>query len=102
MNYKRIYCDALGLRMGDQLMCEISGQPAQDIHHIHPKGMGGSNRLDRIENLMAITRGRHEMYGDKKQHKHFLFSIHKEFLIQKGVKFDIEWIDAQQQRYADI
>lgn len=83
-------------------MCEITGQPAQDIHHIHARGMGGSKRLDRIENLMAITRGRHELYGDKKKHKQFLFRTHKEFLIQKGVKFDTQWIDSQIDRYADI
>lgn len=44
---------------------EISSKPADDIHHINSRGMGGSKDKDNIENLMALTREEHEKYGDK-------------------------------------
>lgn len=59
---------------------EISGDPAQDIHHIDCKGMGGSKTKDNIENLMALTREEHEQYGDKKQHIEYLKSVHKNYI----------------------
>ena len=55
---------------------EISGQKAQDIHHIEARGMGGSKTKDNIENLMALTREEHEQFGDKKQYLEFLKEIH--------------------------
>jgi hypothetical protein len=55
---------------------ELSGLPAQDIHHIEARGMGGGKTADRIENLMALTREEHEKYGDKKQYKAMLKRVH--------------------------
>ena len=59
---------------------EISGFPADDIHHIEARGMGGSKDKDTIENLMALTRGEHEKFGDKKQYIDYLKSIHGNFI----------------------
>lgn len=56
--------------------CEICGSTAVDIHHIEPRGMGGSKDKDTIENLMAVCRRCHEDYGDKKQFKQWLKDIH--------------------------
>lgn len=102
MDYKRIYFDAMGLKVGDPINCEITGLPAQDIHHINARGMGGSRNLDRIENLMAITRGLHEIYGDRKEYKSYLFLKHKEFLISNVIDFDEDWINNQINKYADF
>ena len=38
--------------------------------------MGGSKHADRIENLMALCRKHHEMYGDRKQWKEWLQKVH--------------------------
>ena len=60
--------------------CEVCGSPAVDIHHIKPKGMGGSHNQDRIENLMALCREHHIQLGDKKQYLTFLKAVHAEFM----------------------
>ena len=39
--------------------CENCGKPCDDIHHIEPKGMGGSKKQDYIENLIALCRSCH-------------------------------------------
>lgn len=38
--------------------------------------MGGSKKMDNIENLMAVCRECHIEYADKKQHIDFLNEIH--------------------------
>lgn len=59
---------------------EISGLPAEDIHHIEARGMGGSKYADKIENLMALTRDEHEEFGDKKQFIDYLKTIHADYI----------------------
>lgn len=68
--------------MSDFIPCEICGKRAVDIHHIDARGMGGSKNKDVIENLMALCRRHHDMYGDKRQYKQYLKDIHNELLIQ--------------------
>lgn len=50
------YHKARGLEPGDFIGCEICGCKAVDIHHIEPKGLGGSKKLDKAENLIALCR----------------------------------------------
>jgi hypothetical protein len=59
---------------------EISGLPAVDVHHIDARGMGGSKNADRIENLMALTREEHELYGDKTQYIDYLKQVHADYI----------------------
>lgn len=59
---------------------EISGDPAEDIHHLNRRGMGGSKTKDNIENLMALTRDEHLKYGDKKQYMDYLKQIHADYI----------------------
>ena len=56
---------------------------ANDIHHIHARGMGGTKQADNIENLMALCRNCHIEYGDKKQHIDFLVEIHNKKIVNK-------------------
>jgi len=56
--------------------CEVCGAAAVDIHHIEARGMGGSKHADTIDNLMALCRKHHEMYGDRKQWKDWLQKVH--------------------------
>ena len=92
--YKQIYLDALGYDETDFIPSELSGTKSVDIHHIECKGMGGSPKgdKDRIENLQAVTRGEHMIYGDKKGCMKFLFTKHYEFLDANGAKFDKQWL----------
>lgn len=85
MKHKEIYSKALQL---DHYYCEMCFAPAQDIHHIYCKGMGGSKKKDYIENLMALCRRCHIEYGDKKQHYSLLTETHKHFLTSNGVEYD--------------
>ena len=44
----------------DFVMCEMCQQDrAVDIHHLDPRGMGGSEQKDYIENLMGLCRDCH-------------------------------------------
>ena len=83
--HTKIYFDAFGYDETDFIPSEISGAKAVDIHHIF-------DRSNRIENLMAVTRQEHLDYGEVKIKLHFLFAVHLEQLINKGIEFDEEWI----------
>jgi hypothetical protein len=100
-NYKKIYLDAFGKDETDFFCSEISKKPAIDIHHIECKGMGGdpNREKDRIENLMAVTREEHNLYGDKRQFMAFLYRKHLNFLELYGVKFDKEYIIQKIEQY---
>ena len=100
MNYKEIYIKSFGYSKEDFIPSEISGGEAVDIHHIHRKGFGGSKKLDRIENLMAVTRQEHIDFGDILEFKSWLYRIHKKQMILNNVEFDLEWINAQIKKYA--
>ena len=73
--HTKVYIDHFG--WSDFYPCEVCGARAVDIHHIHPRGMGGSKKKDVIENLMALCRSCHLEYGDKKQFVEFLEEHHR-------------------------
>ena len=74
--HTKVYLDHFGYDKSDFIPCEVCGAQAVDIHHIEARGMGGSKHADRIENLMALCRKHHEMYGDRKQWKDWLQKVH--------------------------
>ena len=74
--HTKIYFDFFGYDTASFVRCEVCGAAANDIHHIQARGMGGSKTADRIENLMALCRKHHEMYGDRKQWKDWLQKVH--------------------------
>jgi 5-methylcytosine-specific restriction endonuclease McrA len=59
VNHKKVYITFFNLDTSDHILCTSCGQPAVDIHHIHPRGMGGSSK-DYIENLAALCRSCHD------------------------------------------
>ena len=75
--HTKIYLNYFGYDTTDWIPCEICGSSANDIHHIEPRGMGGSKTKDVITNLMAVCRHCHEYYGDKKEHKAMLKVVHQ-------------------------
>ena len=79
IDYKQKYMEFFMYYKGEFISSEISGEPAVDIHHIFPKGKGGdpSVKHDHIENLIALTRKEHELMGDKKHFRRFLFDMHR-------------------------
>ncbi|MES2397920.1 MAG: HNH endonuclease [Bacteroidota bacterium] len=73
----KIYFDYFGYDESSHIDCEVCGAKAVDIHHIECRGMGGSKTKDVIENLQAVCRKCHIDYGDKKDFKEKLKTIHK-------------------------
>ena len=56
----KIYLEFHGYRVPEDVICEYCGEPAVDIHHITPKGMGGNPKADCIENLIGLCRSCHD------------------------------------------
>ena len=56
----------------DTITCGICGRLAVDIHHIEPRGMGGSKNKDNIENLIALCRRCHTDCHNNKHKKEIL------------------------------
>ena len=75
-NHVKLYLDYFKYDFADFIPCEVCGSKSTDIHHIKARGMGGSKKLDTIENLQALCRKCHIDYGDKKQYIEFLKEIH--------------------------
>ena len=59
VNHKKVYTTFFNLDISDRILCTSCGQDAVDIHHIHPRGMGGSEK-DYIEILVALCRLCHD------------------------------------------
>ena len=58
-NYKKVYRDHFKISPSDVILCKVCGSVAVDIHHIDPKGAGGSKTKDNIGNLIALCRKCH-------------------------------------------
>lgn len=82
--YTKLYYKAFGFGLMDFVACEICGAKAVDIHHIDARGMGGTDKDD-IKNLMALCRGCHIEYGDKKHYKEFLKDRHLKYMDINGL-----------------
>lgn len=78
--HTKVYHEAFCIDPGEWIGCEVCDRTAVDIHHIHPRGMGGSNKKDTPENLQALCRECHSYFGDKKQFKRMLTTMHHERL----------------------
>ena len=56
----KIYLKFHGYQVPEDVICEYCAEPAVDIHHIIPKGMGGNPKADCIENLIGLCRSCHD------------------------------------------
>jgi len=99
--YQKLYFKSFGYASSDTVYSEISGDVANDIHHIYSRGMGGTSEPDRIENLMAVTRDEHDKFGDKKKYYAYLFQMHARMMDACGVKYNKEYIRKQVQRWKE-
>jgi 5-methylcytosine-specific restriction endonuclease McrA len=76
-NHTKVYLKGMGYTDTDFISCEVCGRAGKDIHHIEPRGMGGSNTRDVIENLMALCREcHHEADFGVELSKDFLKAVH--------------------------
>lgn len=75
-HHTRVYLNAMDYSTTDFIPCEVCGSQAVDIHHIKARGMGGSDTLDHINNLMALCRICHVEYGDVPSLRQLLQDIH--------------------------
>jgi len=75
--HTKVYIEAMGYTDTDFICCEVCNRRAVDIHHIEPRGMGGSKLLDTPENLMALCREcHHEADFGVELSKDFLQAVH--------------------------
>lgn len=76
--YKKNYLDAFNYSEGDQILSEITGTLAHDIHHIHARKSGGSKELDEADNLIALSRAEHIVIEDRNvYYRDWLKMIHR-------------------------
>src|SRR3990167_393178 len=85
-NHKQIYFDFFGYDSSSFIPCEICEKTAVDIHHIESRGRGGDKTGEKniIENLMALCRKCHTEFGDKKELKEKLKSVHNLHILTHG------------------
>lgn len=75
--HTKIYYDYFGYGLDDIIPCEVCGSKSVDLHHIEPKGMGGSKTKDNIENLIALCRDCHNKAHAGELSKKLLIEIHQ-------------------------
>jgi len=78
--------ESFGYSEGDYIPSELSGLPATQIHHLDPRGMGGSKLKDTKENLMALTFPEHEQAENRRKpflSREYLQKKHDEFICGK-------------------
>jgi len=78
--YTKLYMNFFGYDKADYIPSEVSGNPAVDIQHIIPRGMGGSKQKDFIENLVALTREEHIKAEHDKEYNRNVQIIHLRFI----------------------
>ena len=85
VKHTKVYLDSLGLTDTDFVQCEVCEfqgimKRSSEIHHIIPRGMGGSKTKDYIENLMAVCRDCHNECEDRTYSREKQQKIHETFL----------------------
>ena len=81
--HTKLYITYFDYIMDDFIPCEMCNQRAVDIHHIEPRGSGGSKTKDFIENLMALCRSCHIKAENSKEFNKLCKIEHLRKLIKK-------------------
>jgi len=84
VKYKRLYAKFFGYGIDDWIPCEICGNTLNDVHHILPKGMGGTDK-DHILNLMGVCRDCHDKCDSDEIPVENQFYKHVEFIMDAGL-----------------
>jgi len=74
--HTKVYMQHFGYVLDDFIECEVCRQRAVDIHHIEPRGMGGSKKKDFIANLVALCRSCHIRAEKEKDFNEIVKVIH--------------------------
>ena len=91
--YIKTYLDYYEYAEQDVIPCENCKNPANDTHHIHLKGMGGSKTfiykwkiydIDDIINLIALCRDCHIKAHKRELTRDYLMLLHKIYMKQHG------------------
>ena len=84
--YLKIYLHDRGFTTTDFIPCEVCGAQAVDIHHIQPRGMGGSKTRDTPDNLIAMCRPCHHEadFGTKLPKEYLKQLVHDNREKQRG------------------
>ena len=82
VNHKKVYITFFNLDKSDRILCTSCGQDAVDIHHILPRGMGGSEK-DYIENLVALCRLCHDKAESNRSFNDYVRVKHLKKIIYK-------------------
>lgn len=80
-HHTKVYMQFFGYGEGEFIPCEVTGQRANDVHHISPRGMGGSDKKDIPENLCALTRRVHDLAESEKIPEAIMNQIHTSFIL---------------------
>lgn len=65
--HTKIYTKFFNIGEQDFHPCEMCSSKAVDVHHIEPRGMGGSKTKDYIENLAGLCRNCHNKAEKSKE-----------------------------------
>jgi hypothetical protein len=57
--HTKVLMDHLGYKTGEFIPCEVCSGSANQVHHIDPRGMGGSKLKDYPDNLLFLCYGCH-------------------------------------------
>lgn len=89
----RIFLEHFGFIGYEYIPCECGcGGRVVDVHHLSPRGMGGSKKKDTIENLVGLTRECHERaerdkaFNNKIKERH-LRNVQKKYIYSKTANF---------------
>jgi len=81
--YTKTYFDFFGFTIADFIPCEICGERAIDIHHIWARSIR-KDLVNAINNIMALCRLCHTEFGDKKEQREYLQSVHNNYMDANG------------------
>ncbi len=76
-NHTKVYLEYFGYSLTDWIACEWCGKEAVAVHHLSPRGMGGSKKKDYIENLVALCYEDHEKAEHDKKFNAEVSVVHR-------------------------